>query len=255
LKATERRELILRIIDLCESVTKKGLNPFDVQVRELFDKLRELLPLLKKHEELYLDLQAVLGLSEVIYQQGEWVKHRSSLLYLDPLLVFLKIHALSTEELAEVFAKSWHPVLEAECLTPHGIKEGYEYWRLLPRLDERLRGLEVDRIEFGPMERGELERMGFLSRELFESMLNQLWEELKQRGKVSYWDFVKGKSYAETVRRAYLLSFLITYGMASVEIDPLKEEIKVQAREKPAKRKAEVYSLPIHIPRSLHGRD
>jgi hypothetical protein len=62
--------------------------------------------------------------------------------------------------------------------------------------------------------------------------------------------FVKGKNYAETVRRAYLLSFLITYGMASVEIDPLKEEIKVEAKEKPERRKGEVYSLPIHIPPS-----
>lgn len=250
MKATERKELILRIIDLCESVTKKGLNPFDVQVREFFDKLRELLPLLKKHEELYLDLQAVLSLSEVIYQQGEWIKHRSSLLYLDPLLVFLKIHALSTEELAEIFVKSWHPVIEAECLTPHGLREGYEYWKLLPSLDERLKALEVERIELSPMEREELERMGFLSREMFEKMLNQLWEELKKKGKVSYWSFVKGKNYAETVRRAYLLSFLITYGMASVEIDPLKEEIKVEAKEKPERRKGEVYSLPIHIPPS-----
>lgn len=251
MKATERKELILRIIDLCESVTKKGLNPFDVQVREFFDKLRELLPLLKKHEELYLDLQAVLSLSEVIYQQGEWVKHRSSLLYLDPLLVFLKIHALSTEELADIFVKSWHPVIEAECLTPHGLREGYEYWKLLPSLDERLKALEVERVELSPMEREELERMGFLSREMFEKMLNQLWEELKKKGRVSYWSFVKGKNYAETVRRAYLLSFLITYGMASVEIDPLKEEIKVEAKENPEKRKGEeVYSLPIHIPPS-----
>lgn len=251
MKATERKELILRIIDLCESVTKKGLNPFDVQVREFFDKLRELLPLLKKHEELYLDLQAVLSLSEVIYQQGEWVKHRSSLLYLDPLLVFLKIHALSTEELADIFVKSWHPVIEAECLTPHGLREGYEYWKLLPSLDERLKALEVERVELGPMEREELERMGFLSREMFEKMLNQLWEELKKKGKVSYWSFVKGKNYAETVRRAYLLSFLITYGMASVEIDPLKEEIKVEAKENPERKKGgEVYSLPIHIPPS-----
>jgi hypothetical protein len=250
LKGTERRELILRIIDLCESVSKKGLNPFDVQVREFFDKLRELLPLLKKHEELYLDLQAVVGLSDVVYQQGEWIKHRSSLLYLDPLLVLLKVQALSTEELAEVFSRSWHPILEQECLTPSSLREGYDYWRLLPNLAERLRGLEVEQAEPGLMGREELERMGFLSKELFEEMLDQLWVELKRRGKVSYWDFVRGRNYPETVRRAYLLSFLITYGMVSVEVDPLKEEIKVEAKDKPEKRE-EVFSLTIPIPQ--HG--
>jgi hypothetical protein len=251
LKGTERKELILRIIDLCESVSKKGLNPFDIQVREFFDKLRELLPLLKKHEELYLDLQAVVGLSDVVYQQGEWIKHRSSLLYLDPLLVLLKVQALSTEELAEVFARSWHPILEQECLTPNCLREGYEYWRLLPNLAERLRGLEVEQAEPGLMGRDELERMGFISKELFEEMLDQLWMELKRRGRVSYWDFVRGRNYPETVRRAYLLSFLITYGMVSVEMDPLKEEIKVEAKDEPEKRE-EVFSLTIPIP-SQHG--
>jgi hypothetical protein len=252
LKGTERRELILRIIDLCESVSRKGLNPFDVQVREFFDRLRELLPLLKKHEELYLDLQAVAGLSDVIYQQGEWIKHRSSLLYLDPLLVLLKIQALSTEELAEVLLRSWHPVLEQECLTPSSLREGHEYWRLLPNLEERLRGLEVEEVEPGLMGREELGRMGFLSKELFEEMLDQLWMELKRKGKISYWDFVRAKDYTETVRRAYLLSFLITYGMVSVEMDPLREEIKVEARENPEKRE-EVFSLPIPLSNPRHG--
>jgi len=246
LKPTERRDLILRIIDLCESVSKKGLNPFDVKVRELFDRLRELLPLLKKHEELYLDLQAVLGLSEVVYQQGEWIKHRSSLLYLDPFLVLLKLQALSPEELAEIFVRSWHPVLELECLTTNGLREGHDYWRLLPSLEERLRGPVVAEIRPGMMEREELERMGFLPKELFEEMLEQLWMELRKKGKVSYWQFVKGRDYTETVRRAYLLSFLITYGRAAVEVDPIKEEIKVEAREEPERRR-ETCSLPISI--------
>ncbi|MEM2674750.1 MAG: hypothetical protein QXW77_03855, partial [Candidatus Hadarchaeales archaeon] len=104
----------------------------------------------------------------------------------------------------------------------------------------------VAEIRPGMMEREELERMGFLPKELFEEMLEQLWMELRKKGKVSYWQFVKGRDYTETVRRAYLLSFLITYGRATVEVDPIKEEIKVEAREEPERRR-ETCSLPISI--------
>ena len=75
----ERQELMLRIVDLCDTVRSKGLDPFDVEVKEFFDKLRELLPKLKNNDELYLDVQAVLGLADVISQQGEWIKHKSSM--------------------------------------------------------------------------------------------------------------------------------------------------------------------------------
>jgi len=117
----ERQELMLRIIDLCDTVRKRGIDPFDVEVREFFDRLRELLPNLKKHEELYLDIQAVLGLADVVFQQGEWIKHKSSMLYLDPLLIMLKLHALPARELADVFARSWHPIVQLETLEPEGV--------------------------------------------------------------------------------------------------------------------------------------
>lgn len=40
----ERQELMLRVIDLCDAVRQRGLDPFDVRVKEFFDRLRELLP-------------------------------------------------------------------------------------------------------------------------------------------------------------------------------------------------------------------
>ncbi len=245
MKATERRDILLRIIDLCESVSKKGLNPFDVRVGELFDKLRELLPLLRRHEELALDLQAVVGLAEVIRQQGEWIKHRSSLLYLDPLLVMLKIHALSTEELAQIFVRSWHPILELECLTPLGLKEGLEYWKFLPSLQERLRELPKMEVQPGRIGLKELEEMGFIH-ECFDEMLDSLWLELRKRGRVDYWKFIKGKNFSERVKRAYLLSFLITYGLAKIYLDPIEERIEVEAVDEP-QRKREIQSMVISI--------
>jgi len=252
---SERQELMLRIIDLCDTVRKKGLDPFDVDVREFFDRLRELLPKLKKHEEFYLDIQAVLGLADVVFQQGEWIKHKSSMLYLDPLLITLKLHALPARELAEILTRSWHPIVEFESLSPHGIKEAMEYWTNLPSLEERWRELEATEVLTGEIARRELARLGILSEEDFTAMLDRTWRELKdaakERGEISYWDFIHAQSFEETVIRAWLVSFLVSYGYATLELNPLEEEILLKPLPKPERLEwVATFSVPIAISRA-----
>ncbi|MEM2875308.1 MAG: hypothetical protein QW567_04750 [Candidatus Hadarchaeales archaeon] len=252
--AADRKELLMRIIDLCESVRKKGLDPFDVEVKEFFDRLRELLPRLRKEEEFYLDIQAVLGLADVVYQQGEWVKHRSSALYLDPLLIMLKIHALPPRELAEVLSRSWHPIVDVECLTAGGIREATEYWENLPSMEERLRGLEVTEVITDELARKELARMGVLSEEDFVALLDKSWRELRdyagEKGEVSYWSFIADKSFERTVLRAWIVSFLVSYGYATMEIRPIEEEIILRPLPKPEKpEQVSTFSVPISISR------
>ncbi len=250
----ERKELMLRIIDLCDTVRKRGVDPFDVEVREFFDRLRELLPNLKKNEDLYLDIQAVLGLADVVFQQGEWIKHKSSMLYLDPLLIMLKLHALPARELADVFARSWHPIVQMETLSPHGISEAKQYWTNLPSLEERWRGLDTTEVFTGEIARRELVRMGILSEEDFAAVLDQTWRELKEavgeRGEISYWDFIHNQSFEETVRRAWLVSFLVSYGYATLELKPLEEEILLRPLPKPRElERVTTFSVPIAISR------
>lgn len=252
---SEREELMLRIIDLCESVNKRGLDPFDVEVNEFFDKLRELLPKLRKQEELYLDVLAVLGLSDVIFQQGEWIKHKSSLLYLDPLLIMLKLHALPPQELAEVLVHSWHPVLELESISPHGIQEARQYWTNLPSLDERWKELDVTETLTGEVARRELARLGILSEEEFAATLDRIWRELKdassEKGEISYWDFISEINFEQTVLKAWLVSFLVSYGYATLEIQPLEDEILLKPLPKPMKLERVVTSsIPISVSKS-----
>ena len=249
-----RQELMLRIIDLCEAVQKRGLDPFDVEVREFFDRLRELLPKLRKHEDLYLDIQAVLGLADVIFQQGEWIKHKSSMLYLDPLLITLKLHALPPKDLAEILARAWHPIVEFESLSPHGIKEAMDYWTNLPSLAERWREIEVTEVLTGEIARRELARLGILSEEDFTAVLDRTWRELKDvagGGEISYWDFICARSFEETVRRAWLVSFLLSYGYAALELKPLEEEILLKPLPKPKRPEwVATFSVPIAISRA-----
>jgi len=79
-----------------------------------------------------------------------------------------------------------------------------------------------------------------------------LWRELKEavgaEGKTDYWDFVGAESYRETLRRAYLTSFLVTYGYATLEIQPLEEKIFLKPNETPvSKTDAQPFSFPIPV--------
>ncbi len=250
----DRKELMQRIVELADSVRTSGLDPFDVEVKEFFDRLKELLPKLKTNDELFLDVQAVLGLADVVYQQGEWIKHKSSLLYLDPLLITLKLYALEPSDLAEVLVRAWHPIIDIEALAPPGIREGLDYWRDLPAMGDRFKDLEVTEVMTGEIARKELAKMGILSDEDLTAVLDKTWRELKERvGKresMSYWDFIQAKTFEDTVFRAWLVSFLVSYGYATLEIEALEETIDLKPLARPhLPENVPTFSVPIAISR------
>ena len=79
-----------------------------------------------------------------------------------------------------------------------------------------------------------------LSDKEFSEELDVYWEELKtcvaskgSDGKILYWDFIGADTYEETVQRAFLTSFLVTYGYATLEIDRLEETVFIVPYEKP----------------------
>ena len=66
--------------------------------------------------------------------------------------------------------------------------------------------------------------------------------------KISYWDFVDSEDFKETIKNGWLTSFLISYGYASIEIDPLEEKITLKAKEEQeTPREQNGTSLPIAI--------
>lgn len=231
----KKRELMLRIIDLAKSVRDRGVDPFEVEIDDLFQRLREVFSEIEDPEELLLDIRAVLGLSDVISQQGEWIKHKSSLLYFDPMLVQWKLKELSKKQLAYVLVNSWHPIVELECMSPPGIREAEEYWRNLAPLSERGVELETQEVSPKPLGQEELDEIGLWSSEDFVDRVEKTWKNLKETagdgGRVPYWDFVDADSFSETVHRAWMVSFLISYGYATIELKPLEEKIFLKPSE------------------------
>jgi len=246
-------ERLQRIIDLCKSVEERGVDPFMVDVDDLLAVFREFFPEWESMEEFSLDAEAINGLASVIKLQSDWVRHRSTSLYTDPFLLEEKLRKLSRKSLASLFLKAWHPIVEMEQISPHSLLEAIKYWQSLLPLNERWAKTAFQKIELGATTREELIKQQIMAEKAFTEELETLWRELKQKvgekDKIPYWDFVGADTYEETVRRAYMTSFLVTYGYATFEVHRLEEEIFIIPFSKPRSLlgKKQVISVPVSV--------
>ncbi|MFQ6064888.1 MAG: hypothetical protein ACE5L6_05365 [Candidatus Bathyarchaeia archaeon] len=246
-------ERLQRIIDACKSVEDRGLDPFMVDVDDLIAVVRKYFPEWELPEELCLDAEAIHRLASVIKLQSDWVKHQSTSLYTDPFLLEDKITRLDKKELANLFLKTWHPIVELEQISPHSLAEAMKYWEDLLPISERWQRPHPLETEVGSTTREDLIRQRILTDKAFSEELANFWEELKKRagkeGRIRYWDFVGADTYPETITRAYLTSFLVTYGYATLEIYRLEDEILIKPFEKPLSLEGEkqLVSIPVSV--------
>ena len=246
-------EHLQRVIDMCKSVEDRGLDPFNVDVDDIIAVIQKYFPEWELPEELCLDAEAIHRLASVIKLQGDWVKHRSTSLYTDPFLLEEKIRRLGKEELVTLFLETWHPIIALEQISLHSLSEAMKYWQSLLPLSERWLKTGYLEMESGASTREELVKLRILAEKTFLEELEVFWEELKQRvggeGKIRYWDFVGADTFSETIKRAYLASFLLTYGYATLEVYPLEEEIFIKPFGKPRSMLGEkqMVSIPVSI--------
>ena len=250
------REKLQRIIDTCTSVQERSLDPFLIDINENIGTVKELFPEWNIPEDLCLDAETIHSLASVIKLQSEWVKHRSTTLYTDPFLLEEKLTRLPKEDITRAFIQSWRPAVELEQISLHSLKEATRYWDSLIPLDERWKGIPPEQVGAGLATREELVQQRILRDKAFSEELESFWDELKSTvtekgkdGKIHYWDFVGAETYEQTVDRAFMTSFLITYGYATLEIHPLEEETFIKPYEKPIVKtgKAQLVSIPIAI--------
>jgi len=246
------REELRRIIETCQSVENKRLNPFLVDVNELVAVLNQYFPNWSNPEELCLDAEALNQIASIIKMQSEWIKHRATSLYRDPFLIEEKLRMLPTERIVEIFKEAWHPLVELEQLTMGSLEAALRYWRELAPIKERWQKENLTLSKVSPTSREELIKQRILLSESFTEELEKLWKELKEKAgnnqRIRYWNFIGAETYDETIRRAYLTSFLVTYGYAALEVHPLEEEIFIRPFEKQViKQDAMAFSFPIVI--------
>jgi hypothetical protein len=250
------REKLQRIIETCKSVEDRSLDPFLIDVDEIISTVKEYFPEWEIPDDLCLDAETIHRLASVIKLQSEWVKHRSTSLYTDPFLLEEKLNRLGKEEIVETFVSAWHPIVEFEQISLHSLAEAFRYWESLLPLKERWKEFPPAEFERSLATREELIRERILRDKAFSEELESFWQELKnqvgmkgENGKIRYWDFVGAETYDETVQKAFMTSFLVTYGYATLEIYPLEEEIFIRPYEKQTARigKKQLVSIPIAV--------
>lgn len=250
------REKLQRIIDTCRSVEEKSLDPFLIDVKANISTVKEYFPEWKVPEDLCLDAETLHKIASVVKLQSEWVKHRSTSLYTDPFLLEEKLKRMDKTQIAKTFLKSWHPLIEWEQLSLNSLSEAMKYWNSLIPIEERWKETRPPEVNSGSTTREELVRQRILRDRTFSEELENFWVELKravaergEKGRIRYWDFIGAESYDATVDRAFMTSFLVTYGYATLEIHPLEEETFLFPNEKQAIRsqKTQLVSIPISV--------
>jgi len=250
------REKLQRIIETCKSVEDRSLDPFLIDVDEIISTVKEYFPEWEIPDDLCLDAETIHRLASVIKLQSEWVRHRSTSLYTDPFLLEEKLNRLGKEEIIEVFVSAWHPIVEFEQISLHSLAEAFRYWESLLPLKERWKEFPPAEFERSLATREELIRQRILRDKAFSEELETFWQELKnqvetkgENGKIHYWDFVGAETYDETVHKAFMTSFLVTYGYATLEIHPLEEEIFIKPYERQTAKigKKQLVSIPIAV--------
>jgi hypothetical protein len=205
------------------------VNPFEVDIREKLLMLKKHLPEWKLIDVMLKDSEALQQLVQIVKLQDQWIKHRASSLYIDPLLLELKIRLLTREDLADSFVKCWHPVAQVDQLTAKGLERAFTYWRELVPMSERFKeDFGNYAVAPGQMNFEELQSLNIFSKEEFETRLNTLHDELVEKsgdGEIDYRRFVRAPTFEETAVRAYLIAFVVTEGRANIRVDPLTEEI------------------------------
>lgn len=234
------RERLERIIEMCVAIENHQVDPFNLNIEDIIRIVKAYFPHWDQPDELRLDAETLHHLATVIKMQSEWVKQRSSSLYTDPFLLEEKIKKTSKQQMADVFLAAWSPIVELEQLSLHNIAQGLLYWETMPQVGERWKDIDVSAVAMGLVSRDEMIKQRVLSDKDFSEELETHWTELKNMvkekgsdGKFSYWDFIGADTYEETVQRAYLTSFLVTYGYATLEIDRLEETIHILPYKKP----------------------
>jgi hypothetical protein len=225
----EKIEKVLRIVEALRTVMGRSTDPFNVDVKANVETLRRLLPEWKELGEILMDVEALNLLSRIVELQEKWVRYQASSLYVDPLLVELKIIASASERLAEVFAGSWHPILKVDQVSKSELMRAINYWNVLLPLGERYREEFGQERGLASLDTTSLVDMKVLTEEELNRRIEEVYKELSSmldlEEKVDYWKFIGGKDLNETVARAVTLSHVISSGLASLEIKPLEEKI------------------------------
>jgi len=237
-KLTLSKDELERIIQICENIEKRGLNPFTVSVKSILENLRKLLEENPSLDHYILDAETMYRIATIIALQHKWLEEKAKALFIDAQMISTRLVAMDKKSIVQAFLKAWRPIISLEQMTTQRLRQGLDHFLSLPpRKGEREYGWKITEKELEMIKaKLKLEEKALIER--LKELHQELIKEAGDRGEVDYWKFVIRESFHETFERAYLLSFLITEGYVDVRKNPLKDEIKLIPHEEKLKRRS-----------------
>lgn len=221
-------EIYDRVIDLAVKVAEGEIDPFDVDVGRFISILSKNQSLDKlEYGFLLKDIRALNGLIAILEAQGKFLKKRGMGLYLDKILLQLKIFKISINEMADIFAMSWKPVATLEMINLDGVGKAISYFNNLSSLASR--GFSMEEKQFSSID---FKPKLFIVPSELRSLMNKLYRELKNYSKGEYVDYDEFVMHrGDPIENAYILSFLISEGWVNVKVNRLEEKIWIKPRK------------------------
>lgn len=215
---SKKEKELRRIIEIPESLLKRGGDPFAIDVKEALLKINQN-RLSDMVRSLKLEAEALNSISKVVEAQQGWVVEALKGLRLDPELIRERIRGMRASELFKVISRHAYPAVGIQRISRERIRAALEYFGLVDPWGRRPSLGPVSR----PQEEAQVELQ--LERELEREAMEFYNSELKgmlERGPVQYRDVVgKGE---QGLRRAFYIAYLSGMGLVSVRRDPLSGE-------------------------------
>jgi hypothetical protein len=240
------------VISLCKMVQSGRIEPFDIDFDYVMSVIKKNYPKIKDIKDFCLDAEAIKELSLVLERQNQWIEHKSTTLYKDPFMLSQSLMALDIGAIADLFLRSWHPLVEMEQISARTLAESLSYWGDLVPFDERWQEGLVEERKTGTATRDEAKRLGIIFDEGFTEIVESFWDELAERagkgGEIDYWDWIGAQTYETTVYRAYLTVFMVGYGYAKATWNRIMESYKIIHNEEPRPNPSQdKVSLPVMV--------
>jgi len=224
----KREELYNRLIELSKKVLEGKIDPLEINLKRYLEQLEVLIDEIRNTGDLLKDSKALHGLITILYNQYKILKTRGLGLYLEPILIQLRVQQLTIKEISDLIRSIWTPTVEIEQVNNALLELATTYYITFKKFIEEKSELKME------VKMKNLAKEDFVIPLSIREKLNKLFNELLQESKgnwIDYYSFIH-KVGESCVERAYLLSFLITDG----KVDFIYKKFENKAYIRPSRR-------------------